>query len=509
MGMREKNALISVSDRTGLEGAAEILCRNGVNIWASPGTAAYLRRSGFPTQPVEQLTGFETLLQGRIKTLHPKIFGGILARMKKPEDLAELQHWGIPFFELVIVNYYPFSRKRQEGVDLETLLEYIDIGGPAMLRAAAKNFPYTIPLFHPDDYVPILTKWERNELTYEDRLRLAEKAFAYSVEYDADILNYLQSRLAPDFPHTYAIIGKKIQQTRYGENPHQRAAWYSTSPQGFTGLSLISGKELSYNNLLDAASAYQFLCDVPEKYFCVVIKHTNPIGAAVADDPAEAFQKAIETNPKAAFGGVVAFNTEITPSLAEALSPVFLELLLAPSIHPDALDFLKKKKKNLRILVGNIAPTKDWEFRSIPGGFLVQEPDNVEESPASWRQVSGEKVPDKVMQDLFFAWRLCKNVKSNCVVVVKDMRTHGIGCGQTSRVDAVAQALQQAGENARGAVLASEAFFPFPDSVEIAESAGIRAIVQPGGSIRDEEVIQQAQKQKRAMFFTGIRHFRH
>ncbi|MHA2610522.1 MAG: bifunctional phosphoribosylaminoimidazolecarboxamide formyltransferase/IMP cyclohydrolase [bacterium JZ-2024 1] len=507
--MKGKNALLSVSDRREIEKAAEILTRNGVTIWSSPGTASYLKNLGFPVLPVEELTGFSTLLQGRIKTLHPKIFGGILARLKNLQDVTELQQWGIPFFDVVIVNYYPFSRKKKENIPLEELLEYIDIGGPAMLRAAAKNFPYSLPLFDPDDYVPFLSRWAQGELTFQDRLRLATKAFTYSVQYDAEILHYFQNLLSSDFPETFLLIGTKIQQNRYGENPHQKSAWYKTSAKGCSSLTLLSGKELSYNNLLDISSAYQFLVDIPEKYFCVIIKHTNPTGAAVADNPAEAYQKALQVNEKSAFGGIVGINAEITLPLAEVLSQTFLEVLLAPAIQPDALEFLSKKKKNLRIVTGEISRVEDWEVRSIPGGFLLQNPDILDDNPRNWQQVSGSPVSEEMMENLYFAWRVVKNVKSNAVVLVKQKCTVGIGCGQTSRIDAVQQALAQAGENARGAVLASEAFFPFPDSVTVSAAQGISAIAQPGGSIRDEEVIQEARKWGIPMFFTGKRHFRH
>ncbi|MFN4182185.1 MAG: bifunctional phosphoribosylaminoimidazolecarboxamide formyltransferase/IMP cyclohydrolase, partial [bacterium] len=338
---------------------------------------------------------------------------------------------------------------------------------------------------------------------------LASKAFAYSVQYDSEILLYFQNLLSPDFPETFILTGTKIQQNRYGENPHQKSAWYKTSAKGCSSLTLLSGKELSHNNLLDISSAYQFLVDIPEKYFCVIIKHTNPTGAAVSDDPEEAYLKALKVNEKSAFGGIVGINAEINLSLAEVLSQTFLEVLLAPAIQPDALEYLRKKKKNLRIVTGEIFPVEDWEVRSIPGGFLLQNPDIVDDNPQHWQQMSGGPVSEEMMEDLYFAWRVVKNVKSNAVVLVKQKCTVGIGSGQTSRIDAVQQAIAQAGENARGAVLASEAFFPFPDSVSLSSAHGISAIVQPGGSVRDEEVIQEARKWGIPMFFTGRRHFRH
>ncbi|MDT7944083.1 MAG: bifunctional phosphoribosylaminoimidazolecarboxamide formyltransferase/IMP cyclohydrolase [Dehalococcoidia bacterium] len=512
-------ALISVSDKRGVKELALGLAELGFDIYSTGGTQRYLLETGLPVHSISSLTGFPEILDGRVKTLHPFVHAGILARRERPEHMEELQRSQIPTIDLVCVNLYPFAETVARPHRLEEALEQIDIGGPTLLRAAAKNFPSVIVLSDPDDYEPVLEMLREGEVPMAVRRRLAAKAFQHVAAYDSIIAQYLREE-EELFPLQLTVALEKVQDLRYGENPHQRAALYRLlTPGPGTGMATarqLHGRELSYNNIMDADAAWQAVCDFQEPTV-VIVKHANPCGLASRPHLAEAFQLAFQGDPISAFGGIVAVNRPVDLALAQAIREarhptsgqrLFLEVIIAPEYEAEAL-LLLKKSPNLRILQVSSPPADHLTYRHVSGGLLVQEPDRYPDHQLEMKVVTKRAPSPQEMEDLLFAWKACKHVKSNAIVVAKDKALLGMGAGQPNRVQSVRLATEGAGPRAQGAVLASDAFFPFPDSVEEAARAGITAIVQPGGSVRDEEVIRAADHHGLAMVFTGVRHFRH
>ncbi|WP_406676861.1 bifunctional phosphoribosylaminoimidazolecarboxamide formyltransferase/IMP cyclohydrolase [Moorella sp. ACPs] len=511
-----KRALLSVSDKTGLVDLARGLVELGWELISTGGTARTLTAAGLPVTEVAAVTGFPEILDGRVKTLHPKIHGGILAR-PTPEHLEQLREQGIQPIDLVVVNLYPFRETiARPGVTPEEAIENIDIGGPAMVRAAAKNHERVAVVVDPASYSEVLAELrEKGNLSPATRRRLAAAAFAHTAAYDAAIAAYLQRLIRKEeiFPVHFVLSGEKVQDLRYGENPHQQAAFYrlpAVPPGSLAGARQLQGKELSYNNLMDLDAAWNLASDFKEPV-AAIIKHTNPCGVARGTTPAQAYHLAYAADPVSAFGGIVALNRTVDAATAREMTEIFLEAVIAPDFTPEALEILKSKP-NLRLLAaGSVAACRvqEYQVRPVSGGFLVQEPDYHLLDPEHLKVVTARKPEAGEMEDLLFAWQVVKHVKSNAIVVVKDGVTLGIGAGQMNRVGAARIALEQAGARAKGAVLASDAFFPFGDTVALAAEAGITAIIQPGGSVRDEESVKAADAARIAMVFTGIRHFRH
>jgi len=501
-------ALISVWDKTKAVDIARELAALGFTIISTGGTADFLSKNGVNVVPTSNVTSFNQLLRGRVKSLHPYIHAAILANRDDPSQMKELEQLGIEPIDVVIVNFYPFSHAMREEKELNELVEYIDIGGPAMLRAAAKNFKHVAVLCDASDYDWFVEKMKVGSLTMEDRLRLASKAFRYSAWYDAMIAQYFSSLLKELFPGHLTLAYEKVCELRYGENPHQRAALYKDmlAPFGIVNARQLHGKELSFNNYLDADAAFSVVKDF-EDTTCVVVKHTNPCAVACANSTLEAFEKARAADPISIFGGIVAFNRRIDAETAEKLSEIFLEVVLAPDFDAEALEILKRKK-NLRLLQIDLNRNDElYDVRKISGGVLVQTPDSPEYEEL---KVVSERAPsEEELIDLLFAWKVVKHVKSNAIVLAKDRATLAVGTGQPNRVWPTEHCIRQAGEKAKGSVLASDAFFPFPDAVEIAAKAGVSAIIQPGGSVRDREVIEMANRYNVAMIFTSTRHFKH
>ena len=507
-------ALLSVYDKTGITDFARDLVALGYDLVSTGATHRELSQAGLSVQQVADLTGSPEMLGGRVKTLHPKVHGGILARRDLADDMAELSSHGIDTIDLVAGNLYPFHQTvSKPDVTLDDALGNIDIGGPTMVRAAAKNFPHVIVLVDPGDYPWVIEQLrDKDRLSLDQRQALAQKAFQHVALYDTAISAYLGRGTESPFTQEMTVGLEKLLDLRYGENPHQQAALYAlgSASGGLAGARQLHGKELSYNNLLDADGAWTTVADFAEPAVAV-IKHTNPCGLAIHDDMAEAYRRAYNGDPVSAFGGIVAFNRPVTAAAAEAMGSIFYEVVIAPDYQPDALELLQKKK-NLRVLVvsnEDQAGSNGLEVRQISGGLLVQTQDNPREDPATWRTVTQRKPTVHELQDLAFAWKAVKHIKSNAIVLAKEQTLLGMGAGQPNRVTSVQLAVQAASEGVRGSILASDAFFPFADSIEAAASAGIAAIVQPGGSIRDQEVIEAADRLGLAMLFTGIRHFRH
>ena len=506
-------ALLSVYDKTGITDFARELVALGYDLVSTGATHREISQAGLAVQQVADLTGSPEMLGGRVKTLHPKVHGGILARRNLADDMDELSSHGIDTIDLVAGNLYPFRQTvSRPDVTLEDALENIDIGGPTMVRAAAKNFPHVIVLVDPADYPWVIERLRSGGLSAEERQSLAAKAFQHVALYDTAVSAYLGRSAESPFTQKLTIGLEKLFDLRYGENPHQQAALYalSSTSGGLAGARQLHGKELSYNNLLDADGAWTTVADFAEPAVAVV-KHTNPCGLAIHDDMAEAYRRAYNGDSVSAFGGIVAFNRPVTAAAAEAMGSIFYEVVIAPDYQPDALQLLKKKK-TLRVLVvsnQDQAGSDGLEVRQISGGLLVQTPDNPREDSATWRTVTQRKPTVYELQDLAFAWKAVKHIKSNAIVLAKERTLLGMGAGQPNRVISVQLAAQAAGEGAQGSVLASDAFFPFADSIEAAAKAGVTAIVQPGGSIRDQEVIEAADRLGLVMLFTGIRHFRH
>ncbi len=504
-----RHALLSVSDKSGLVDFARQLHEQGFRLIASGGTGQVLAHAGLPVTPVETLTGFPELLGGRVKTLHPAIHAGILAR-RIPAHLDELARHGLAPIDLVAVNLYPFQETVSQGaVSEEEAVEQIDIGGVALLRAAAKNYAAVTVVCDPGDYPEVAQALAAGTLDLDTRRRLALKAFRHTAAYDAAIAAYLAGLVeGSELPPELDLVLEQVQPLRYGENPHQQAALYR--PQGQPpAFEQLHGKAMSYNNWLDLDGAWTAAQDFSAPTVAI-IKHSNPCGLASADELVVAYEKALASDPVSAFGGIVAVNRTLDPATALRMTDLFVEVVAAPDYAPEALEVLRRKR-NLRILRATGVPGPRWNLRSIHGGVLVQEADTSQEDmdPARWRVMTRRSPTPAELEDLAFAWRAARHVKSNAIVFVKDRATVGVGAGQMSRVDAVMLAGLKAGERARGAVMASDAFFPFPDGVERAAECGITAVVQPGGSVRDAEVIAAADRLGLAMVFTGVRHFRH
>ncbi len=511
--MKVSRALISVSDKTGIVDFAKGLRKYGVTIISTGGTAQALADAGIEVVKVSDVTGFPEILDGRVKTLHPKIHGALLARRDISGHLEQLGEYGIEPIDLVVVNLYPFQETiSKPDVTFEEAVENIDIGGPTMIRSAAKNMEAVAVVVSPGRYNEVLDEMGKNggELQSQTRRDLAKEAFSHTADYDEAIHAYLEGE--QDFPPVLKLAFDKVDDLRYGENPHQKAAYYqdqSAPPGTLVRARQLGGKELSFNNILDLDAAWRVAHEF-EEVCVVVVKHNNPCGVCVADTPTEAFERAFGADSLSAFGGIVAVNRPVEQDLAKLLVEPFLEAVIAPKFTDEALEVLAAKK-NLRLMAAPEAPYKSepWDIKRIQGGVLIQEADNLTESLEDMDVVTTVMPSEDDWRDLVFAWRVAKNVKSNAIVLAKNMATIGTGAGQMSRVDSTQLAVKKAGEGVEGTVLASDAFFPFPDAVLTAAAAGIRAIIQPGGSIRDDEVIHAANKHKIAMVFTGSRHFKH
>jgi phosphoribosylaminoimidazolecarboxamide formyltransferase/IMP cyclohydrolase len=533
MSPKIERALVSVSDKTGLTEFAKALVGAGVEIYASGGSRRHLEEAGVPVHEVAAYTGFPEMMDGRIKTLHPKIHGGILCRRDNPSDMAAIADQGIVPFELVVVNLYPFLETiSKPNVTIEEAIENVDIGGPTLVRAAAKNHSFVTIACEPAQYKSIVEQLQsRGSTTPELRRELAGAAFAHTAHYDTAIAAYFLSVNSPAEAESLArkfladgmaedmTISLEQQQTlRYGENPHQSAALYATpdaSPNSLVHAEKLHGKELSYNNLLDLDSALAVARSLPTAGVAV-LKHNNPCGAASAATLGEAMRRAWDGDPLSAFGSVLGFNVPVDAAAANFLAEPerFVEAIVAPNFTPEAFEILTTKPKwkaNVRLLkVGKIEPGRGGlEFRQISGGMLCQTADDVPDNECEWKVVTEKKPTNAQLSDLRFAWAVCRHVKSNAIVLVKDQSLVGAGAGQMSRVDAVEIAIRKAGDRSRGAVLASDAFFPFDDSIRQAAAAGVSAVIQPGGSRRDDEVIAACNKHGISMIFTGRRHFRH
>ncbi|MBA7600550.1 Bifunctional purine biosynthesis protein PurH [subsurface metagenome] len=512
-------AIISVSDKAGVTDFAKDLSQLGFEIFSTGGTKKAIAEANVPVKSISEITGFPEILDGRVKTLHPMVHGGLLAKRNLPAHMAELAENKIELIDLVSVNLYPFVQTvAKPGVTLDEALENIDIGGPTMIRAAAKNFPSVIVVVDPADYKPVVKKLKQGDLALDERKRLAQKAFQHVAAYDTAISQYLRKDME-GFPEEMTVALKKRYELRYGENPHQMAAFYAEQvvgtgqETGITRAEQLWGKELSFNNILDADAAWGAVTDFSAPTVAI-IKHTNPCGLASHSDIAEAYRRAFSGDPVAAFGGIVASNRKVTPAMAEEMKSVFYEIVIAPEYEVEALEVLKRKK-NLRILVAKLpadygkAPAGYLDFRRVKGGFLVQDSDSLPEDSVKLKMATKREPTKAELEDLLFAWRAVKHVKSNAIVLVKDKTLSGMGAGQPSRIVSAQVAREKAGEKTAGSVLASDAMFPFPDVVEAAAEGGVTAIIQPGGSIRDEDSIKAADKHNIAMVFTGVRHFRH
>jgi len=512
-------AILSVSDKTGLVDFARGLEELGFELFSTGGTKKALTEAGLSVRSVSDLTGFPEILDGRVKTLHPAVHGGILARRNLTAHVAELEKNKIGLIDLVAVNLYPFRETVAKAeVSLDEALENIDIGGPTMIRAAAKNFPDVLVVVDPADYESLLEQLRRGEVRGEERKKLAQKAFQHVAAYDTAIAQYLR-RGEEGFADEMTIALRKRYDLRYGENPHQKAVFYveevaGESVSGISSAKQLWGKELSFNNILDSDAAWSAASDF-EAPTVSVIKHTNPCGLASHQNLAEAYRRALSGDTVSAFGGIVALNRPVDFATAQEIAKTFYEVIIAPDYEEKALDLLKQKR-DLRILtMGSQVSGSGKEalsaldFRRVSGGLLVQTSDSLPEGGLSLRTVTEREPTEEELKDLLFAWKAVKHVKSNAIVLVKDSMILGMGAGQPNRVTSVKIALEKAGERSQGSVVGSDAFFPFPDGVELAAKGGATAIIQPGGSVRDEEVIATANKYKVAMVFTGIRHFRH
>jgi phosphoribosylaminoimidazolecarboxamide formyltransferase/IMP cyclohydrolase len=514
--LKIQRAILSVTDKTGLVEFARELANQKVELVSTGGTARLLRDSGIRVQDISELTGFPEILGGRVKTLHPKVHGGILHMRDNPDHRATVAEHGIPAIDMVVVNLYAFEQTAaQPGVNFEELIENIDIGGPSMIRSAAKNFQHVAVVTSPTDYAGIAAEMSKSggQLSSETRWRLAQKAFATTAAYDSAIASTLE-RISPqsmqpakDFPQTLRIILQKVTDLRYGENPHQRAALYADgSGQGIAGGRQLQGKELSYNNIVDMQAAW----DLAQEFnapACAIIKHTNPCGTATGTDLATAYKKALEADPVSAFGGVIGLNRPVDRAAAEEISKLFVEVVAAPSFDDEARQ-LFAAKKNLR-LVEVTAKEMKCALKHVSGGVLLQDIDHYPITAADLKTVSRRPPTESEVRAMLFAWTVCKHVKSNAIVYAREGQTVGVGAGQMSRVDSCKIGAMKAVLPLAGTVAASDAFFPFPDGVEEIAAAGATAIIQPGGSVRDQEVIEATDRLGLAMVLTGVRHFRH
>jgi len=510
-----RRALVSVYDKTGLADLARGLHDAGVAIVSTGSPAATIAAVGVPVTPVEALTGFPECLDGRVKTLHPRVHAGILADLRLDAHRAQLDELGIEAFDLVVVNLYPFRDTVASGASPDECVEQIDIGGPSMVRAAAKNHPSVAVVVDPARYADVLAAVADGGFTLETRQRLAAEAFAHTAAYDVAVASWFAQELAPDpqwWPQFTGQTFSRAAVLRYGENPHQKAALYvEDAPVGIAGATQLHGKEMSYNNYVDTDAARRAAYDFTDP--CVaIIKHANPCGIAVGEDVAAAHRKAHECDPVSAFGGVIVANRPVTRAMAEQVAEVFTEVLAAPAFEPDALEVLTRKK-NIRLLALPAEPVEAAvELRAVSGGLLMQTVDRIDapgDDPASWTLATGEPADEATLRDLAFAWRAVRAVKSNAILLAHDGATVGVGMGQVNRVDSAHLAVSRAGERAAGSVAASDAFFPFADGLQVLLAAGVRAVAQPGGSKRDDEVVAAAAEAGVTMYLTGTRHFFH
>jgi phosphoribosylaminoimidazolecarboxamide formyltransferase/IMP cyclohydrolase len=520
-----RRALLSVFDKTGLVELATALHGAGVELVSTGSTAARIADAGVPVTPVEDLTGFPECLEGRVKTLHPRVHAGILADTRKADHLAQLAELEIDTFELVVVNLYPFAATVASGAEPDAVVEQIDIGGPSMVRAAAKNHPSVAVVVDPARYDDVVTAVTGGGFTFAQRKRLAAAAFAHTAQYDVAVASWFASTYAPDeaaaesgLPDVVGAAYERADVLRYGENPHQKAALYRAvdGSAGLAQATQLHGKAMSYNNYVDADAAWRAAYDHTAPAVAI-IKHANPCGIAVGEDVAQAHARAHATDPVSAYGGVIATNRVVTRAAAEQIAPVFTEVVVAPGFEPEALEVLQAKK-NVRLLVVEGAPGAPVETRPVSGGLLVQEVDRFQadgDDPSGWTLAAGAPADDATLADLVFAWRAVRAAKSNAILLAADGAAVGIGMGQVNRVDSCrlsverANTLAEGAERARGAVAASDAFFPFADGLQVLLDAGVRAVVQPGGSIRDEEVVEAAKAAGVTMYLTGTRHFAH
>ncbi len=515
-------ALVSVYHKTGLEELASGLHAAGVEIVSTGSTAARIAAAGVPVTPVEELTGFPECLDGRVKTLHPRVHAGLLADTANPAHEAQLAELRIEPFQLLVSNLYPFEATVASGASPEQCVEQIDIGGPAMVRAAAKNHGSVAVVTDPSRYADALAALAAGGFTLDQRRALAAEAFAHTAAYDIAVASWFASAYAPDetareagWPRVAAALWRRADVLRYGENPHQRAALYTRpdplgAPEGIATAELLHGKAMSYNNFVDADAARRAAYDFAEP--CVaIVKHSNPCGIAVGADLADAHAKANACDPVSAFGGVIAANGTVTAALARQIKDVFTEVVIAPGFDAEALDILSASK-NVRLLRCAPPAAASLELRMVTGGMLLQTADRVDEpgdDPANWQLKAGEPVGPGVLADLAFAWKACRSVKSNAILLAAAGASVGVGMGQVNRVDSARLAVQRAGDRAAGSVAASDAYFPFPDGFEILAQAGVRAVAEPGGSIRDHLVIAAAEAAGIPLYFTGVRHFYH
>ncbi|WP_077624266.1 bifunctional phosphoribosylaminoimidazolecarboxamide formyltransferase/IMP cyclohydrolase [Sediminibacillus massiliensis] len=509
----KKRALISVSDKSNLLDFAGGLDRLGYEIISTGGTLKKLQEAGLPAVPVSDITKFDEILDGRVKTLHPNIHSGLLAQRDNPSHKQQLEERDIDPIDIVVVNLYPFKQTiEKEGVTEEDAIENIDIGGPTMLRAAAKNFHDVTVIVDPADYQPVLEQLEQQSLTKESRKILAAKVFRHTANYDAMIAGYFSEITDEKNTDTLTLTYEKVQTLRYGENPHQEAAFYkegNVKGASIANANQLHGKELSYNNIQDANAALEIVLEY-QGPAAVAVKHMNPCGVGIGQTISQAFAKAYEADPVSIFGGIVALNQEVDEDTADQLKDIFLEIVIAPSFSAKAMEILTVKK-NIRLLEipMEAGANKQQKVVSVVGGLLVQDADNGAVSAEDLTVPTKRKPSEEELEELLFSWKVVKHVKSNAIVVAKQDQTLGVGAGQMNRVGAAKIALEQAGDKAQGAVMASDAFFPMPDTVEAAAEAGIKAIIQPGGSKRDEDSILACDKHGIAMVFTGMRHFKH
>ncbi|MCH8567092.1 MAG: bifunctional phosphoribosylaminoimidazolecarboxamide formyltransferase/IMP cyclohydrolase [Balneolales bacterium] len=507
-----KKALLSVFDKSELLPLAECLHKSGTELVSTGGTAAFLKSNGYAVTDIKDVTRYPEFLDGRVKTLHPAVHGGILARKNNKEDMQQLENLDITTFDLLVVNLYPFEEVRKQNAGQETSFENIDIGGPTMLRAAAKNVDHVCVLSSPDQYAEFIEQFSKtNSISFDFRMKAAFKAFDRTSAYDTAISGYLQKQISSGFPETMALRFKKSEALRYGENPHQAAAVYG---QQEDFIDVLHGKQLSYNNYLDVDAALNLLKDFAyDEPSCAIIKHTLPCGVASCKTLYEAWEAAFNTDTISPFGGIVLLNKCCDLKTAASIDQIFSEIILAPDFAPDALELLKKKSNRRLIRIKNLDQLyPEYSYRSVFGGLLVQQPDHLNPVPDHFQIVTRKKPTQSELDDMLFAWKVVKRVNSNAIVFVKNRQTLGIGCGQPSRLDSSDFAVLKAskfGHSLTGSVVASDAFFPFRDGIDSAAKAGAALIIQPGGSIRDKEVIEAADEHNMSMVFTGIRHFKH
>ncbi len=506
-----RRALVSVYDKDRLIEIGKALSSAGIEILSTGSTAKNLAEAGIAVTEVSAYTGFPEIMGGRVKTLHPRVHSGILADQNNPEHLAAIAELDIKPFDLVIINLYPFAETIASGANFEESIEQIDIGGPSMLRGAAKNHGSVAVICQTSQYDQLLDAIKAGGFTEAERRQLALEVFRTTAEYDLAIATWLGQSEGNNLPEWFGYIWHREDSLRYGENPHQSAAIYSGGSAGIVGAQQLHGKEMSFNNYTDADAAWRAVLDHRDPAVAIM-KHANPCGVAVCElGVAVAYQHAHECDPVSAFGGVVAANRKVDLAMAEPLSKIFTEVLIAPDYDADALELLMKKP-SIRILKCDVTSINSFELRPVSGGVLLQATDLIDaagDSPANWTQVSGQPVDVQTMRDLEFAWRSVRSVKSNAILLAKLTASVGIGMGQVNRVDSARLAVSRAGDRVKGSVAASDAFFPFADGLQILINAGVTAVVQPGGSVRDEEVIAAAQMGGIAMFFTGTRHFSH